>query len=348
MKSIITIITVLLSFTVVAQTELCKQDWTPLCDNNLPTKFFYLKTEGPFQYNINSKSKLNEIGNGSAEISGNRTSTIRLKFPVLNKPRAVITGGVRYTDEQFYFNHTSPEKYPLYVSLDDRNLKSLGGDLKGMFHLRDNRSLVVQSSLYLAGDFYRDDKRYFSASDLLKGSLAIGYGIKKDANTYKAYGVYFGYTFGRPSFYPVFNYIKRYNNGWGLDLILPQGAKFWKNYNNKLYFYANTEVSGNSYTIRLRDSVLDEAESLQLRQSSVMGTLGIIKKLTKWVWAEAEFGYSHNINFNLSETDFKENSTLPFANTDYLIESDVSGAPYFSLSLFLALPQDFMQRMVSK
>uniref|UniRef100_UPI003217AB2A hypothetical protein n=1 Tax=uncultured Draconibacterium sp. TaxID=1573823 RepID=UPI003217AB2A len=312
----------------------------------MPTRFFYLKSEGPFQYNINSTSGLKEIGNGSAEISGNRTSVVRLKFPVLNKQRIVVTGGLRYSDEQFYFNHSSPEAYPLYVSLNNRNLKTVGFDVKGFFHLKDNRSIIMLTSWNLAGDFYRDDKGYFSLGDLLKSSLAVGYAIKKDETTYKAFGLYFGYTFGRPSIYPVYNYEKRFKNGIGLNMMLPQGIKVWKNFNNKFYLFGNSEISGNSYTVRLFNSVLDEAESLQLRQSTLNTTVGVVQKINKWLWIEGEFGYSYNINFNVSETNFKENSTLPRPNTDYLIESDLSGAPFFSISLFLALPNDLLNKYV--
>jgi hypothetical protein len=335
----------IISFSQNERDSFRKEDWLPHFENNMPTKFFYLKTEGPFQYRINSTSDLEEIGDGSAEISENRTFTARLKFPILNREKTFLTGGIRYTDEEFQFSHAEPEDYPLYVSLDNRNLKNLGFDIKGMFRLKGNRSIVLQTSWNLAGDFYRDDKDYFSVGDLLKSSLAVGYAIKKDASTYKAFGVYFGYTFGRPSIYPVFNYVKRFNNGWGLDLLLPQSARIFKNFNDKLYLYANSQVSGNSYTIRLSDSVLDEAESLQLRQSTFVSTFGVVKKINRWIWLEGEFGYSHSINFNLSETNFKEGSTLR-PDTDYLIKSDVSGAPFYSISLFLAVPDNFMDRMM--
>lgn len=348
MKLISTILFLFITSVSFSQSEpdsLCKADWLPRCANSLPTKFFYLKTEGPFQYNINSKSHLEEIGDGSADISGNRTFVARLKFPILNKKGVVLTGGIKYTDEEFYFKNAQPEDYPLYVSLNDRNLKNLGFDMKGMFHLKGNRSIIMQTSWNLAGDFYRDDKDYFSVGDLLKSSLAVGYAIKKDANTYKAFGAYFGYTFGRPSIYPVFNYVKRFRNGWGLDLMLPQGGKVFKSFNNKFYLYANSEIIGNSYTVRLFDSILEEAESLQLRQSNLISTFGVVKKINKWIWLEGEFGYSHSLNFNVSETNFKEGSTLR-PNTDYLIKSDVSGAPFYSISIFLAVPEDFMDKLI--
>jgi len=127
--------------------------------------------------------------------------------------------------------------------------------------------------------------------------------------------------------------------------MLPQGGKLFKNFNNKFYVYVASEISGNSYTVRLFDSILEEAESLQLRQSTWVSTFGVVKKINKWLWVEGEFGYSQSINFNVSETNFKAGSTLR-PNTDYLIKSDVSGAPFYSISLFLAVPDNFMEKLI--
>jgi hypothetical protein len=323
-----------------------KCDWTPVFENDLPKKFFYIKTEGPFQYQIKSESDVEEIGNGSAEITSNPTVTARLKFPILNKNRAILTGGIRYTNEQFYFDHSKPSDYPMYTGLHNRNLRKLGLDFKGMFHLKGNRSIVMQTAWDLAGDFHLGGEKYFKLGDLLKSSLALGYAIRKDANTYYAFGAYFGYTFGDPSLYPVFNYSKRFNNNVGIDVLLPQGLKVWKKLNNNFYLLGAAEISGTSYTVRVDDSILSEAESVQLRQSTIDATVGVLARINKWVGVEARFGYSNNLNFNVSESNFIPGSTLPKPDTDYLIKSDVAGAPYYSFSVFLAVPKDLMKRFV--
>lgn len=348
MKYLIVTIFILLSILAFGQDTLSRKDWTPYFENNLPTRFFYLKMEGPFNYNISSESDLEEIGNGSAKVSGNRTVTARLKFPILYKKNVAITGGLRYVNEQFYFTNIEPDNYPMYVGLNDRRLRKLGFDFKGMFHLGNRRSIVVQTSWDLAGDFDFLGDRYFTVGDLLKSTLALGYAVKKDANTYYAFGAYFGYTFGKPSIYPIFNYSKRYTNNWGLDLLLPQGFKLWKRVNKNLFVTADTEISGMSYTVRVDDTVLNEAESIQLRQSTVDATVGVVTKINKWIGFEAKLGYSKNINFNVTESNFVPNSTLPKPDTDYLISSKVSGAPYASVSLFLAVPKDLINRIVEK
>lgn len=346
MKYILGLILIFVSVAGIAQDTLSREDWTPYFQNNLPTRFLYLKMEGPFQYRIKSTSELSEIGDGSAEITGNRTVTARLKFPILNKQRVKLTGGVRYVNEQFYFEDIKPSDYAMYVGLNDRNLRRLGIDMKALFHLYDNHSIVMQTNWSLAGDFHINDDKYFSIGDLLKSSLAIGYATRKDINTYYAFGAYFGYTFGDPAIYPVFNYSKRFANGIGIDILLPQGFKAWKKLNRRLFLLCDAEISGASYTVRVDDTVLNETESIQLRQSTIDATVGLIAQINKWVGVEAKFGYSNNINFNVSESNFKPGSTLPRPDTDYLIKSTVSGAPYASVSLFLSVPKDLMERCI--
>jgi len=345
-KSILTILLSFLFLFGIAQDSLKKEDWLPVFDNKLPTRFFTLQLDGIFHHSITSTSDLEEIGDGNADILGNRIFSTGLKFPVLNKEKVVLTGGVKYIDEEFYFDDYEPVDYPLYVGLNDRNLKSLGVNFNGFFYASKNRSIVMRSSFSLAGDFYRSGE-YFNFDDLLKISLALGYGIKRNENTYIAFGGYLGYTFGKPSIYPAFVYHKQFYNGLGFEAVLPQMIRVWKKFSEKFYLYGRSKVTGNSYTVRLYSSVLDQAESLQLRKSNIISTVGIYQRFGKWIWLQAEAGYCNSLNFNVSETNFVPGSTLPKPDTDYLIKSDVTGAPFVSVSLFLSPPKDLINKYLN-
>lgn len=333
----------MLSLVCFSQQPQSKYEWMPLFDNRLPSKIFEIKTDVNFQYSIASSSNIEETENGSAEISGNRISSVSLKFPLLNKSDLKLTGSLKYTDEQFYFEDQNPLSYPLYVSLNDRNLKTLGGGVYGFFHLSRNRSFIIRSNLFLAGDFYRSDKG-FSFKNLAKFSLAAGYGLKKDSHTYHGFGVYYGYSLGRPTMLPIYLFKKNFRNSMALEMMLPQSIKVWNKFSEKSFVYAQTKISGNSYTIRLNNSALENFNSLQLRQSYLNFSLGITHKLGKWIWFEGEFGYSHNLNFNVSESNFIPNQKFPKPDKKYLIESELAGSPFISVSLFLSPPQGFLEK----
>ena len=336
----------LIFITTLATSQVTKEDWLPLFDNKLPTRAFSAQLDGIFQHSITSTSELDQIGDGEAEILGNRIFSVGMKFPVLNNEKVVLTGGIRYSDEEFYFDEYKPFDYPLYVSLNNRNLKNLGASFNGLFHINKNRSIILRSSINLAGDFYRSGS-YFENGDLLKISLALGYGIKRNADTYMAFGAYLGYTFGQPSVYPAFVYYKQFHNGIGLETALPQTIRIWKKFTDKFYLFGRTKITGNSYTIRLRFSILDQAESLQLRKSDIISSVGIYQSLWKWIWLQAEVGYANSLNFNISETNFVKGSTLPKPDTDYLIKSDVTGAPFVSVSVFLSPPTELIRKFIN-
>ena len=342
MKIILTIILSFIIFFGWAQEASEKEEWLPVFENKLPMRFFTLKTDYRYGYKINSSSEIPEIGNGEAEIEGNRLASIMLKFPIIYKSNLIMTGGIKYTDEQFYFEDFNPVNYPLYVSLNDRNLKNLGVDINGIFRIKENRSVVIRSNFSQAGDFYRNDK-FFTPGKLLKLSVALGYGVKKNENTYYAFGAYLGYTFGKPSIYPGFIYSKRFKNDVGIDALLPQSIKAWKKYSEKFYVFGRSRIMGNSYNIRLNGSVLSQYESLQLRQSNIISSLGLYRSLGKWLWLEAEIGYSHNINFNISGSNFEKGGSLLKPDTNYLIKSEMSGAPFIGVSIFMNPPKDFIE-----
>ena len=321
--------------------------WFPDMPNRMPIRFFLVKSKANLGYNINSKSELDEIGKGQANIDANKHLGIELRFPIVYKKNAMFTGGLKFYDEQYYFHDIAPDDHPLFVSLDDRNLRKLGGSINGFIHLNRNRSLILRTTFYLAGDFFRDEDQ-IPFGDLMKGSIAIGYGIKRDPNTFFAFGVYGGYKFGDPSIYPAVIISKQFRNNIGMDAMLPQSIKAWKKVSDSFFVYGESRVTGNSYAIKVNSTVLNETESLQLRQSAITSSIGIFKKLGTWVWLEAAVGYTYNLSFKLTESSFEPNSTLFRSNTDYLIDSNVTGSPYVSLSLSLALPEGFIDKMLEK
>lgn len=327
-----------------AQNTLEQDDWLPYIENKLPTSFFTVEYDNMSQHTISSTSDLAEIGDGKANQVSNRKFSVALRFPIAYRKNLLMTGTVKFIDEEFSFSDGDID-YPLYVSLNNRNLKNLGGNINTLIKISDNQSLLIRTGLSLAGDFYRGGD-YFQVDDLLKLSIAIGYGFKRDKNTYIAFGGYLGYIFGEPSIYPALMYTKQFNSNWSMEALLPQSVKAWRRFSENFYAFGYSRITGNSYTIRLANDVLQQIESLQLRRSNVISTLGIYHKINKWVWMKAEAGYALNLNFNISETNFISGSTLPKPDTDYLIQSDVSGAPYFGVSLFLSPPKELIKKIL--
>ncbi len=319
-------------------------NWMPIMETNFPMRFLTFSMDANRGYGISSTSTIDEIGSGSTEIEANRTAKIKMKFPIVYKPNFILTGSLDYADEKFFFDDEEDMDFPLYVSLEDRNLKKLGSNFNALIHLKGNRSLVVRTNLSLAGDFYRDNS-HFTLKKYLKFSLAAGYGIKKNNRLYYGFGIYYGYTFGSPSVYPAIIWTQRFNNNYGLDALLPQSIRLWKKLNEKSFIYSEARVIGDSYTVHLDNSILSKIESLQLRKSSLLLKLGYTHQLNDWVWLEAKLGYTENLNFNISESNFSKGSKLPKPDNDYILKSTVKGAPFIGLSVFISPPAYFIDKL---
>jgi len=344
MKKILATAILFLTLPAIGQNSMEKSKWLPAINSSLPSRFLTVRFDGLFDFGIHSNSTLQEIGNGSSEIKATRLGSVNLRFPVMNARGFILTGAFYYHDEQFYFENQNQLDYPLFVSLNNRNLKKLGSDFNVVIHLEENKSLILRGSIALSGDFYRDYSR-FPLSKYMKLSLAAAYSIKKDNNNLIAAGIYGGYTFGTPSVYPVFAWSKRFAGGYGFDAILPQSIKAWKFVGEKTIICSEVKISGESYTIHLDDSVLSGIESLQLRESCLVFSGGVKRHLCGWLWAEVNAGLSKFINFNLSESNFSKASTLPKPDTNYLIKSKLRGAPLASFSLFLSPPEKFLGKI---
>ena len=341
-KYIVTFLCFIVASNTFSQEILPKDFWVPRCKTNPPIHFLSYQRSATLDYGINSKSTINEIGDGSSEIKSNQANAIDLKFPVFNKQKFILTGSLNYSSEEIYFDGDENIDYPLYASLNDRDLKTFGGTLNGMIRLKGNKSLILRGSMTMAGDFWNYED--FPMGKYLKSSFAAAYAIKKNDDLFYAFGMYYGYQFGTPSVYPAFIWSQRFTNNYGIDAILPQRIRIWKMVNQNFFIDAYAKVTGDSYTIHLGNSILSGVESLQLRKSSILISGGVSHKISKWIWAEAKIGYSKSINFNLSESNFSKGSSLPKPDNNYIIKSTVRGAKYFSVSLFLSPPTEFLQK----
>ena len=341
---LLTILLLASTETLFGQKSPSNEEWLPVLETRFPVKFMSLKMDAMLDYGIASKSSIPDIGQGNSEIKASNTATFDVKFPLLNKPGFVLAGSIKFTDEQLYFEKEGDISYPLFVSLNDRNLKKVGAHLNALLHLRANKSLIFRGSFSMAGDFYKDDESP-SLKKYIKSSFAVAYAIRRNSKSYLAFGAYYDYTFGVPSIYPAMVWSQRFQNNFGIDAVLPQSIKAWKLVNNNFYVFAETRITGDSYSIHLDNSILNEVETLQLRKSTILATAGLTHKLSKWLWAEAQVGYTKNLNFNLSESNFSKGSTLPKPDNDYIITSSVRDAPFVSFSLFLSPPAGFIRKI---
>ncbi len=296
------------------------------------TKGLVIKYELIPHYTIKSTSKNSLYNDANAGISRNGRLDIKLKFPIINRPGFIVIGGLRYFQEQLHFTNPSESNYPVYTGLEDRSLKTLGGQLYIIKPTKKNTYFLLRASADFNGDFTQSG---IPPKDLLKISVAPMYGWKRNENLSYAIGVAYGYTFGRASVYPVISYNKNFSPNWGIESLLPTHIKLRYSKNDKQFWYLATELSGASYRLSNKIPGLENTNQPHLHRSELKIGLTLEKEIHNWFWFSAEAGYRQNLQFNLTNSAGR--------NSNVLIKNKLSGAPFLGLSLFMVPPRSWIK-----
>ncbi len=283
-------------------------------------------------YTVKSTSKNLLYNNADAGISRNGRLDIKIRVPIINKPGIIIIGGLHYYQEQLHFTNPSEINYPIYVGLEDRSLKSVGGQFYVVKPTKKNTYFLLRTSLDFNGDFTQSD---IAKKDMLKISVAPMFGWKRNDNLSYAVGVAFGYVFGRGIVYPVFSYNKNFSSKWGIESLLPAFIKLRYSNNEKQYWYFATVLSGASYRLSNKIPGLESTVQPHIHHSEIKLGLTLEQEMHNWLWCSAEIGYRRNFQFNLTNSAGR--------NKDVLIKNKLSGAVYIGLSLFMVPPKKWLK-----
>ena len=287
-------------------------------------------------FTIESVPTVPDLGEGSARLRKLEEIEFSLRFPISWKGRTTIAAGIGYLYEEYNFVDPASLSYGLYTKLENKHLNSLDGQVF-VLHALNNRTFIgSRFGIELNGD-YEDNELPFRQQ--AKASVAAVYGWKANPYTVYAFGVYYSYTWGRPSVYPVIVWNQTFNKRWGVEAVLPQSFRLRRNLSEKTIFLLGARVSGRSYHILSNEPPLADYPYLELRNSNANLFLEFEQELYDFLWFGATAGYRYNINFNVAE----ENSF----SSSRIIENKVGPSPYFSLSLFVVPPRSLLNKPLS-
>jgi hypothetical protein len=282
------------------------------------------------KYNITSTSKNSFYDNASSGISRNGRTDFKIKIPVLNRPGLAIVGGLRYFQEQIHFTSPTYADYPVYVALEDRSLKSMGAQLYLIKPTKKSTYYLFRGSADLNGDF---TQKGIPLRDFMKVSISTMYGWKRNDNLSYAFGLAYGYSFGRASIYPLFSYNRNFSSAWGIESLLPTNIKLRYSKNEKSFWYVGAALDGASYRLSNKIVGLEETSRPHLHRSELKLGMEMERELHDWLWISFELGFRQNLQFNLTNSGRR--------NGDVLINNKLSGAPYIGVGLFMVPPKKF-------
>ncbi|MBX9853261.1 MAG: hypothetical protein K2X86_16070 [Cytophagaceae bacterium] len=285
---------------------------------------------------ISSTSSDTAIGNGSATVRGNNKLDFKLRIPVFNKPYLKIIVGFKYFFEEFKFDAPEGLNYYLYQNLEDKNLKTIGGNINILKPVNETTYLGIRFSSDLNGDYSADE---FPKASFLKWSISGIFGWKKCETRTMGVGIHYSYTFGRRSIYPAFIFNNTFNRHWGIEALLPANLKIRHNFSEKTLLYAGYEIDGAAYHIKINNPPFANYPSLEFRRSSIKYSIDFEREIHDWLWLGVSAGIRQPLSLKLAKN--------ASARKDVLINNKLSIAPYFNLSIFIVPPRTLENNIIN-
>ena len=282
------------------------------------------------------------LGDRNAEVRRNNRFDVKAYVPLVNNPHFKMVAGFNYFFEQFNFEEPNTTKeYPLYANLEDRNLKTISGQLVMLRPINEKNFYVFRIKGELNGDY---TSKEVAVPDYLKTTAEFLYGWKKSPSLSYGIGVQVGYNLGRRRIYPAFLYNRTFNPKWGIEAILPANADIRYNASERSLWFAGFALDGAAYNINVKDIGNPAYETLELRRSEIRERIRWEREIYDFLWFGAEVGYRNNLTFDAFDKD-EDDGFQPFGGgDDPVIDNRLKDAAFFSIEIFLVPPKRFLKQ----
>jgi hypothetical protein len=285
------------------------------------------------RFGVRSEGKRSDIGNAEADVRRNNKFELKAYAPIINRPHFKMVFGAGYFLEEFNFKQPEGLEYPLYKQLQDKDLRSLDGQLIMLKPFNERNYLLLRVKGELNGDYGKYSN--ISFDKYLRTSVEAIYGWKKSPYFSYGFGVQVGYTFGRQSIYPAILYNRTFNDRWGIESIFPANLTVRRNLSEKSLLFAGYKVEGASYNVTVSPPFMAN-ETVELRKSEIRARLRWEREIYDFIWFGVEGGYRYNHRFNVYEGENVKG--------DPIIENHLKDASFLQFDLFLVPPKRFLKQ----
>ncbi|WP_181305212.1 DUF6268 family outer membrane beta-barrel protein [Rufibacter sp. XAAS-G3-1] len=286
------------------------------------------------RFGMHSQGQQSTVEDARADVLRSNRFEFKAYAPLVNNPHFKLVFGAGYFLEEFNYKEPATQQYPLYQRLQDKNLRSLDGQLVMLRPINYKNFIVFRMKGELNGDYgkYSD----ISLTRYLRTTVEAIYGWKKSPYFSYGFGVQLGYAFGRQTFYPALLYNRTFNERWGVEAIFPANVAFRRNFSEKSLLYMGYKIEGATYNININTEPFNQYETVELRKSELKARLRWDREIYDFLWFGLESGYRYNHRFNLY--DGRQRTANP------LIETHIKDAVYFNVELFLVPPRRFLKQ----
>ncbi|ALI98539.1 DUF6268 family outer membrane beta-barrel protein [Rufibacter tibetensis] len=286
------------------------------------------------RFGMHSRGQQSNVEDARADVLKSNRFEFKAYAPLVNNPHFKLVIGGSYFLEEFNYREPENQEYPLYQRLQDKNLRSLDGQLIMLRPINYKNFIIFRVKGELNGDYGKYSE--ISLTRYLRTSMEAIYGWKKSPYLSYGFGVQLGYAFGRQTFYPALLYNRTFNDKWGLEAIFPANVTFRRNFSEKSFMYMGYKIEGATYNININTEPFNQYETVELRKSEIRGRLRWEREIYDFIWFGLESGYRYTHRFNLY--DGRQRTANP------LIETHIKDAVFFNVELFLVPPRRFLKQ----
>ena len=248
---------------------------------------------------------------------------LRLKIPVIIKPKTKFLLGVDHFQEQYKLNFIQPTFAQQLNLIDGTTLKSSRLTAYLLQSISETNYLGIQARVAYNGNYnglVQTDNYYrqirFSAI----------WGVKKREDLEWGIGVVYSDNYTRKIALPFFLYNRTYNERWGLEAAFPVSVLMRYNFTPRSLLLFGPEFSSAAYA--LRGETAFPAEDYYFKHTELNFGAKYERELTPWIWANIHAGLQ--INF---DSEYQK-----VANSSELFEPDLITGAFLKIGLFLSPP----------
>ncbi len=262
-------------------------------------------------------------GIGPSKVNSLSRLRLRLKVPVIIKPKTKLLIGVDHFLEQYQLNFIQPVFSQQLNLIDGTTLKSSRLTAYLLQSISETNYLGIQARVAYNGAyngvvdtdaFYRQIR--FSAI----------WGVKKRDDLEWGIGVIYSDNFTRKIALPFFLYNRTYNERWGLEAAFPVSILMRYNFNPRNLLLFGPEFSSAAYALRGENPSLNE--DYYFRHTELNFGAKFERQIRPWIWANIHAGLQ--INF--------DSEYLMVTNLDDIFEPDLITGAFLKIGLFLSPP----------
>ncbi len=263
-------------------------------------------------------------GISPSKVSNLSRLRLRLKVPVIIKPKTKFLIGLDHFQEQYNLNFIQPAFENQLSLIDGTTLKASRVTLYLLQSVSETNYVGIHARMAYSGNYSGifDSDQFFRQI-----RISAIWGVKKREDLEWGIGLNYSDNFNRRIVLPFFLYNRTYNEHWGLEAAFPVSILMRYNFNPRSLILFGPEFSSATYALRSPDNIPEE--DYYFRHMELQFGAKFERELTPWVWASVHSGLQ--INF-----DSRYENAL---DVNELFEPDLITGVFLKIGLFLSPPK---------